>query len=235
MDQEKIWAHFQGTGVHSFELAEPRYEALAKEALRRCQGTTGRVLNIGIGSGGVEKRMLAAGWSVASLDPDSAAVARMRSLGVDAKVGLAQNIPLDSDSFDVAVVSEVLEHIPDAQRQRALGEFARILKPGGFLLVTVPNKEDLAGSETVCPACGNVFHRWGHVTSYDKEKLRAEISPHLAILHCSSRAFVNWRTGRSARRLMKNCAKWVLGRLGEGIVSPSLFLVARKAPRHEPE
>ena len=46
------------------------------------------------------------------------------------------NIPRDSGSYDVILCTEVLEHIP--YPDRAIAEFARLLKPGGKLLLTMP-------------------------------------------------------------------------------------------------
>lgn len=46
------------------------------------------------------------------------------------------NIPESESSFDVILCSEVFEHLPDALK--ALDEFARLLKPGGKLIVTAP-------------------------------------------------------------------------------------------------
>ena len=37
MDQEKIWTHFQGAGIRSFDLAEPRYDALARSSFAEYQ------------------------------------------------------------------------------------------------------------------------------------------------------------------------------------------------------
>lgn len=45
-------------------------------------------------------------------------------------------IPEPDDSFDAILCSEVLEHIPDPSD--ALGEFARLLRPGGKLILTAP-------------------------------------------------------------------------------------------------
>jgi len=46
------------------------------------------------------------------------------------------NIPEESGTFDVVLCTEVLEHV--AEPIRAVGEFARLLKPGGKLLLTAP-------------------------------------------------------------------------------------------------
>ena len=46
------------------------------------------------------------------------------------------NIPEADASFDIVLCSEVFEHLPDALK--ALDEFARLLKPGGTLILTAP-------------------------------------------------------------------------------------------------
>ena len=45
-------------------------------------------------------------------------------------------IPEPDGSFDAILCSEVFEHIPDPTK--AVGEFARLLKPGGTLILTAP-------------------------------------------------------------------------------------------------
>jgi SAM-dependent methyltransferase len=45
-------------------------------------------------------------------------------------------IPLQNASVDSALLTEVLEHCPDPEA--VLGEIARVLKPGGFMFLTVP-------------------------------------------------------------------------------------------------
>jgi SAM-dependent methyltransferase len=46
------------------------------------------------------------------------------------------DIPVEDESFDALLCTEVLEHVPDAVA--ALNEFSRVLKPGGILLITAP-------------------------------------------------------------------------------------------------
>lgn len=46
------------------------------------------------------------------------------------------NIPIDDAYFDVIMCTEVLEHIPNPIN--AFIEFTRILKPGGYLILTAP-------------------------------------------------------------------------------------------------
>lgn len=46
------------------------------------------------------------------------------------------NIPVDDNSFDVILCTEVFEHLPDPVS--AVKEFSRILRPGGSLIATAP-------------------------------------------------------------------------------------------------
>ena len=46
------------------------------------------------------------------------------------------DIPVDDASFDAVLCSEVIEHVPDPVA--VIDEFARILKPGGKLMLTAP-------------------------------------------------------------------------------------------------
>ena len=46
------------------------------------------------------------------------------------------SIPLPDHSMDVVMCTEVLEHIPDPAA--AIKEFGRLVKPGGYLLITAP-------------------------------------------------------------------------------------------------
>ena len=55
--------------------------------------------------------------------------------GIDIVSDIAA-IPEPDNSFDAVLCSEVLEHLPEPTR--ALDEFARLLKPGGKLIITAP-------------------------------------------------------------------------------------------------
>jgi SAM-dependent methyltransferase len=226
VEQDRIWSHFQNRRVEMFGDAEGRYKALSREVASRF-GRPGRALNIGIGAGGVEARLVAQGWKMASLDPDAEVVARMQAQGVDARQGYAQQMPFGDAAFDVVVASEVLEHIEPAVRPSVYREIARVLAPGGWFIGSVPYNERLQDSESVCPQCGHVFHRFGHVSSFDEAALGGELATAFAVRVCRKLSFVDWRPGSLAWNI-KEAGRWLLGRFSNGAVYQSLFFVAQK-------
>jgi len=55
------------------------------------------------------------------------------------RAGSITSLPYGNDSFDRALCLDVLEHLTFEEQPRALAELYRVLKPGGYLLVSVPN------------------------------------------------------------------------------------------------
>jgi SAM-dependent methyltransferase len=102
---------------------------------------TGRLLDVGCGKGRFLAAARDAGWQVLGVEfsPTSAAAARLAH-GVDVVSGDFLEAPLEGD-FDVITMWHVLEHLPDPAA--AIGRAAELLRPGGRLVVSVPNVDSL--------------------------------------------------------------------------------------------
>ncbi len=102
----------------------------------------GRLLDIGCGNGNFLARAQTLGWDVAGIEPDHAAarVAHDR-LGIEIIAPTLAEAALGDASFDAITLAHVIEHLLDPLA--TLRECARILKPGGRLVVTTPNTESL--------------------------------------------------------------------------------------------
>ena len=87
--------------------------------------------------------------------------------------GDATSLPFPDDSFDAIVTSEVLEHIQDDVR--ALGEFARVLKPGGILAATVPSWLPEKINWMLSDEYHAPFVPGGHVRIYSATELKAKV------------------------------------------------------------
>jgi SAM-dependent methyltransferase len=197
-----------------------------QKSLRRLIGPPGTILNIGVGSGKLEALLLEAGYSVAALDPDATAIRRLESIGVDARTGFAEQLPFDDGIFEAVIASEVLEHLDATQCVQVVSEIFRVLKLEGYFLGTVPYQENLSDNLTVCPHCGERFHRWGHRQTFEKRDLASLFAERFELVSLSRRAFAVWSP--QPRRLLKSGVKWLLGRMGEQIASPHFCFECRK-------
>jgi SAM-dependent methyltransferase len=227
-EQRHIWSHFQDPAFAGvFEAARPRHAYILRKIRRLAGLLTPMVLNVGIGDGNFERRAQGLGWSIFSLDPDLAAVERLAAAGITARQGVVEAIPFPENQFDFVVASEVLEHLSGQQRLLGLQEIRRTLKRGGYFIGTVPYQENLEDNVAVCPKCRHVFHRWGHTTSFDREKIRAELAPHFGRVSSRTTAFVEFK-GRSMGGKLKGLARLVLGRCGAAIAVPTIAFVGVK-------
>jgi ubiquinone/menaquinone biosynthesis C-methylase UbiE len=114
-----------------------RNKNLAAYRKRVVPEATGRVLEVGIGSGLNLSLYSPDVHQVIGLDPSPkllkmAGRKERRGLLVDFIEGSAEEVPLEKASFDTVVTTWTLCTIPDADR--ALREMRRVLKPGGRLL-----------------------------------------------------------------------------------------------------
>jgi SAM-dependent methyltransferase len=95
-----------------------------------------RILDAGCGSGRNMIELARHGTvSGVELSGPSVDIARARGAG-EVIAGSVLDMPFDSDSFDLSVCLDVIEHLDDDVG--ALRELRRVLAPGGSLLVTVP-------------------------------------------------------------------------------------------------
>ncbi len=116
--------------------------ALAHEAIHEtvarllaAQPARGALLDVPAGEGALAARLIAQGFEVRCCDlyPEIFRLPGVEILGGD----LSATLPYADGEFDVVTCVEGLEHIENPQQ--AIREFARLLSPGGRLIVTVPN------------------------------------------------------------------------------------------------
>ncbi len=98
---------------------------------------TGQMLDVGAGTGAFTHTMQTAGWEVTALEPDETARQNAKNkygLDLDSSEKL---FSLPAAQFDAITMWHVLEHVHDLHGY--LSQLHTLLKPGGRLLIAVPN------------------------------------------------------------------------------------------------
>ena len=87
-----------------------------------------------------------------------------RSLDLPVLNGSIYDLSIRSGSTDDCLLTDVLEHLEDPEK--ALGEIRRILKPGGKLIIVIPNDRNFFWSRLLCLKWKEAFHDSGHVRQW---------------------------------------------------------------------
>jgi SAM-dependent methyltransferase len=112
-----------------------RYVLDAVMLERALVGAPANALDVGCGEGRFCRLLSARGVRTVGVDPTLALIARARALDPtgDYRIGAGEALPAEDASFDMVVSYLTLIDIPDYRT--AIGEMARVLRPGGSLLV----------------------------------------------------------------------------------------------------
>lgn len=125
----------------------------------------GRVIELGCGEGALSALIAARGCDVLGVDLSERKISAARL--AHPHVSFVESDILDLDlpaaSFDTAVLAEVLEHVTERPGEEILRAAWRLLRPGGRLVVSVPNED-----------C--VPHR-NHLRQFDRKRLAETLRP----------------------------------------------------------
>jgi SAM-dependent methyltransferase len=132
----EIVAHYQ-EDQEQYRLLQPkgRIELLrTQRLLRRVLPPTGRVLDVGGGTGIYATWLQSLGYEVEVIDPTPVHVEHCTRAGVHAEVGDARHLQRDDGSYDAVLLLGPLYHLPERDdRVLALREAHRVLRPGGVV------------------------------------------------------------------------------------------------------
>lgn len=121
-------------------------DTVLKKASKK-QNQIFNIADIGCGAGTLSMLLANKGHHVHAIDVNEPLVelakerAKEEGLDIDYQIGTATKLPWDSESIDICIVPELLEHVKEWRE--CLDEFSRILKPGGILYLSTNN--------TLCP------------------------------------------------------------------------------------
>ncbi len=129
-----------------------------------------RILDAGCGVGRYTIPLAMREYDVTGVDISGFAITELDNVRLrrNMKMGLAAadvcHLPFRNSTFDAVAAFGVLQHLLEKERSTVLSEFARVLVPGGTLVIEVLGREDMRmGGREVEPATflrstGSVYH-----------------------------------------------------------------------------
>lgn len=132
--------------VRAFDLFAPLYDLLMpaadeteiRKGLAVADREIGRIVEIGGGSGRVARTV---GATV--VDPARGMLERARGRGLETVQASATDLPHPDESVDAVLIADALHHFPNPER--CLAEAARVLAPGGVLVIIEFDRETRRG------------------------------------------------------------------------------------------
>ncbi len=144
----------------------PAEEKRINETLALIPQDCSSILDVGCGDGRITNRLVSKYGRVCGLDSSEAALKHVESEKV---LSGLDPLPFPDKSFDLVLCCEVLEHLPFETYPVALKELERVSKK--YIIVSVPNNQNLRRAGVICPQCGCVFDASRHVRYFNREKL----------------------------------------------------------------
>jgi SAM-dependent methyltransferase len=134
IENRRVRARSFESVAREYERTRPDYprEAIEWAASQFGLARGARVLDVGAGTGKLTRRLVGAGFSVAAVEPGGAMLDELRLAVPEAETyeAPAEAIPLPDASIDAAFAAQAFHWF---DRERALPELRRVLRPGGGL------------------------------------------------------------------------------------------------------
>jgi SAM-dependent methyltransferase len=150
-DADDLASYYPG-GYQAYEATQGGFLGLVSRAIRGWQAfralrtpplavlrerPPGRAVDVGCGRGDLGAALIERGWRVTGVEPSREACEVASGRGIDARCGGVAEAGLEAGFYDIAMFTHSLEHVGDPVAD--LGRVVEALRPGGLVLVTVPN------------------------------------------------------------------------------------------------
>jgi 2-polyprenyl-3-methyl-5-hydroxy-6-metoxy-1,4-benzoquinol methylase len=127
-----------------------------------------RLLDVGCGSGGLLEKYRGLGWDVRGIEVSPAACSVARERGLEVHEGTVFDAPYGPGSFDLVVLSHVIEHV--LEPVRFLAACGRLLTGDGELVLYTPNIGGLGFS--MYGSCWYHLDAPRHLVLFDRQNIR---------------------------------------------------------------
>ncbi len=165
------------TGTRPDARSQSRHDQNTARRLGKITAALGRapaairLLDVGCSSGAFLLTARQLGFQVEGVEPSVDAARTARAAGLTVFTGYLEQAQFPDVGFDAITLIEIVEHLRDASA--LLRECARILKPGGILLITTPNAHSWTARFMGARWAGySLNDMGGHISFFNPQSMR---------------------------------------------------------------
>jgi len=193
-DMQKTWQDYD---------TDEQIHDKADKIFRLIPSDVKSIIDVGCGNGIITNK-LASKWDVIGLDSSEEALKYLKCPTILAS---ATQIPSEDDKYDMAISSQMLEHLNQEDLLKAISEIKRISHK--HILISVPNNEFLDICHVRCPDCSAVFHAWHHLQSFNDKYIQILFSPEFILTQKYSFGPKHKRWIPQLLHLKQNLGQWM--------------------------
>jgi ubiquinone/menaquinone biosynthesis C-methylase UbiE len=153
--------YYEQAWVKMASILSPDDEERIEATLSLIPSDCGSIVDVGCGDGRITNRLTSRHSTVVGLERSREA---LNHVNTEKILGSVDSLPFPNKIFDLILCCEVLEHLPFQVYPAAIEEIERVAAK--YIVVTVPNKEDLGRSLITCPHCNCKFNPSRHLRSF---------------------------------------------------------------------
>ncbi len=156
-DSHREWQgdYYNQGGAYFSRLLRRRMDLIARAIVRLPRPARATALDVGCGSGVYTEELLRLGYATTGMDLSGEMIEACRrrfngltniAPAVHLVIGDIEHLPFDDASFDLVLCIGVLGYL--IEDEQAVRELARVIKPGGYVVVNVTNAFSLSDLDT---------------------------------------------------------------------------------------
>ncbi len=161
MDNKEYYEQYEWSQIEHGDL-----DGKISKLLELIPEEVSSIIDIGCGNGVITNE-LAGKFKILGVDRSAHALQYVKTDKLQAS---CDHIPLDDKSFDLVLSSEMLEHLDNQTLDGTIAEMKRLSRR--FILLTVPNRENLRKFSLKCPECKKTFNHSYHLQSFSMKSIR---------------------------------------------------------------
>ena len=123
------------------------------------------LLDVGCGNGAFVHQLMGMPSRFDIIHATDRSLAALKRVKAEKTAASIDHLPFPDRSFDIATSLEVIEHLPTMIYRAGLAQICRVSRR--YVLISVPNEEDMEGHLIRCPSCNSRFNPDYHMRRYD--------------------------------------------------------------------